>query len=82
MMNQREVWLNSTREDPSDPDLPICDPHHHLWDHPDDIPEDRLRESHRHVRHNLLKELLEDIGESAQPMLKNNCRMRYPSGRL
>ncbi|MEA3020335.1 MAG: L-fuconolactonase, partial [Actinomycetota bacterium] len=21
-------------EDPLEPDLPICDPHHHLWDHP------------------------------------------------
>ena len=22
-------------EDIVEPDLPICDPHHHLWDHPD-----------------------------------------------
>jgi len=60
-MNVYEEWLRSTREDPIDPDRPICDPHHHLWDHPDDIPEDRLRESHRHVRHYLLKEFIEDI---------------------
>ena len=25
-------WLALTVEDPLDPDLPICDPHHHLWD--------------------------------------------------
>lgn len=25
-------WLALTREDPIDPSLPICDPHHHLWD--------------------------------------------------
>lgn len=64
MMTQREAMLMSTREDPIDPDLPICDPHHHLWDHPDDFPENRIRESHRHVRHYLLKELLEDTGGS------------------
>ena len=62
MMTQREAMLMSKREDPIDPDLPICDPHHHLWDHPDDFPEDRIRVSHRHVRHYLLKELLEDTG--------------------
>jgi len=27
-------WLALTREDTLEPDLPICDPHHHLWDHP------------------------------------------------
>ena len=26
-------WLSLTVEEPLDPDLPICDPHHHLWDH-------------------------------------------------
>jgi L-fuconolactonase len=25
-------WLALTVEEPLDPDLPICDPHHHLWD--------------------------------------------------
>jgi len=25
-------WLALTVEDPLDPELPICDPHHHLWD--------------------------------------------------
>jgi predicted TIM-barrel fold metal-dependent hydrolase len=25
-------WLALTREEPIDPALPICDPHHHLWD--------------------------------------------------
>ena len=27
-------WLNQVVEDTLDPDLPICDPHHHLWDYP------------------------------------------------
>ncbi len=29
-------WLASTQEDALEPDLEICDPHHHLWDHPGD----------------------------------------------
>ena len=62
MMTQRETLLKSTGENPIDPGLPICDPHHHLWDHPDDFPKNSIRVSHRHVRHYLLKELLEDLG--------------------
>ncbi len=27
-------WLDQIHEDIIDPDRPICDPHHHLWDHP------------------------------------------------
>jgi L-fuconolactonase len=27
-------WLALVREDVIEPELPICDPHHHLWDHP------------------------------------------------
>jgi L-fuconolactonase len=34
MVTVREPWLNLTKEVPIEPDLPICDPHHHLWDHP------------------------------------------------
>ncbi|MFN0146714.1 MAG: amidohydrolase family protein, partial [Dehalococcoidia bacterium] len=28
-------WLNLTAEDPIELDIPIIDPHHHLWDYPD-----------------------------------------------
>jgi predicted TIM-barrel fold metal-dependent hydrolase len=31
MVNEREAWLNLTVEEPIEPDLPICDPHHHMW---------------------------------------------------
>ena len=31
MTTEYEAWLNLTKEDPIEPDLPICDPHHHLW---------------------------------------------------
>ncbi len=33
-MDQRQ-WLDQVSEDIVEPDLPIVDPHHHLWDHPD-----------------------------------------------
>lgn len=32
-MDQAE-WLAQVSEDIIDPERPICDPHHHLWDHP------------------------------------------------
>jgi predicted TIM-barrel fold metal-dependent hydrolase len=28
------AWLSQVNEQVLEPDLPICDPHHHLWDHP------------------------------------------------
>ncbi|MYK28402.1 MAG: amidohydrolase, partial [Gammaproteobacteria bacterium] len=27
-------WLAQVSEDIIDPERPICDPHHHLWDRP------------------------------------------------
>jgi L-fuconolactonase len=27
-------WLGKLPEEILEPDLPIVDPHHHLWDHP------------------------------------------------
>lgn len=41
-------WLDQVQEEILEPELPICDPHHHLWDHP----QSRY----------LLDELLADIG--------------------
>ena len=29
---QNQDWLARTVEAPIEPELPICDPHHHLWD--------------------------------------------------
>ncbi|MFC2038866.1 amidohydrolase family protein [Chloroflexota bacterium] len=54
MVTVREEWLKLTTEEPIEPDLPICDPHHHLWDHPD--PTDRYPGRY------LLEELLQDTG--------------------
>ena len=33
--NEHEQWLAGTGEDVLEPDLPIVDPHHHLWTHVD-----------------------------------------------
>ncbi len=30
----RQAWLDRWREEIIDPDLPIVDRHHHLWDRP------------------------------------------------
>ena len=45
-------WLAQTVEAPLEPDLPICDPHHHLWD----------RQAGRIAPRYLLDEILEDVG--------------------
>ena len=54
MATDHEAWLKLTVEDPIEPDLPICDPHHHFWHHPDqpDRPDSRY----------LLEDLLQDTG--------------------
>ncbi len=48
MTIEREAWLALTMEEPIEPELPICDPHHHLWGLP--------------RGHYFLEELLKDIG--------------------
>lgn len=48
MTTERERWLAMTPEDAIEPGLPICDPHHHLWDRPND--------------HYLLEGVLRDTG--------------------
>jgi len=47
-----QQWLQLTVEEPLEPALPICDPHHHLWDHV----------TGRVAPRYLLDELLEDVG--------------------
>jgi predicted TIM-barrel fold metal-dependent hydrolase len=55
MLSDREAWLARTSEQALEPDLPICDPHHHLWDYPGSryLVDDLLRDlsgGHRVVR--------------------------------
>ena len=45
-------WLALTAEEALEPELPICDPHHHLWDHVTTQVTPRY----------LLDEILEDVG--------------------
>jgi predicted TIM-barrel fold metal-dependent hydrolase len=30
--SKNQAWLGGVKEEALEPDLPICDPHHHLWD--------------------------------------------------
>ena len=65
MTTEREAWLALTLEDPIEPALPICDPHHHLWDRPND--------------HYFLEELLKDIegGHHIVQTVFMECRSMY-----
>lgn len=50
-MATNDTWLALVHEETLEPDLPICDPHHHLWDHRYERVEPRY----------LLDELLADV---------------------
>jgi L-fuconolactonase len=50
--SRNQAWLAQTTEEPLEPALPICDPHHHLWD----------RQPARVAPRYLLDEILEDTG--------------------
>ena len=49
---KNEAWLCSREEEVLETELPICDPHHHLWD---------LRRGALQERY-LLDEILADVG--------------------
>ena len=65
MATEHEAWLTLTREVPIEPELPICDPHHHLWDYP----------NNRY----LLEELLRDTGggHNIVRTVFVECRSKY-----
>ena len=46
-------WLDLTTEEALEPDLPICDPHHHFWD---------MRSERIPYQRYLLHELADDVG--------------------
>jgi len=50
--SRNQAWLGKVREEALEPDLPICDPHHHLWDYRKGAVQERY----------LLDEIVEDIG--------------------
>lgn len=54
-MVERNTWLALTPEEVIEPELPICDPHHHLWDLPQSrylVDEflDEFKDGHRVVK--------------------------------
>src|SRR4051812_47162263 len=65
-MANHEKWLRLTYEEPLEPGLPICDAHHHLWDHG---PEDRY----------LVEQLIADIdgGHDVVSTVHVDCFMAY-----
>jgi len=46
----KDEWLASGEEEALEPDLPICDPHHHLWDYPQSryLLDELLSDTRRH----------------------------------
>ena len=63
--NDNSAWLAQHREEVLDPGLPICDPHHHLWDF----------EAHRY----LLPDLLADLqgGHQVRSSVFLECTAMY-----
>jgi predicted TIM-barrel fold metal-dependent hydrolase len=55
MATDHEAWLNLTMEAPIEPELLICDPHHHLWERPNNyyFPEEFLKDTAS--GHNIVK---------------------------
>jgi len=68
MAAARQEWLKLTVETPLDPGLPICDPHHHLWERP----EERY----------LVEELLQDVhsGHNIVSTVFIECREMWRKG--
>ena len=68
-MNRNE-WLNQVTEETLDPELEICDPHHHLWDYPEN--------------QYLLPELLEDTtsGHNVVSTVFMECGSMYRASGL
>ncbi len=60
-----QSWLDQLIEETLEPDLPICDPHHHLWDYPDS--------------RYLLTELLQDLssGHNIRSTVFVECLSNY-----
>jgi L-fuconolactonase len=82
MTTQHEAWLSLTKEEAIEPELPICDPHHHLWDYPDKLTEGDVPVFAREPRHYLLNDLLDDI-DGGHNILKTvflECNAMYRRG--
>jgi len=69
MSTEHQEWLDLTQEEALEPDLPICDPHHHLWDFRTDFVDYRY----------LLDEFLADIsgGHNIKSTVFIECRSMF-----
>jgi len=67
---EHKAWLAQVTEEPMAPELPICDPHHHLWNWPG------------HFLHYLLEDLLRDAkGHNVVSTVFVECSSSYrPEG--
>ena len=69
-----EQWLTLVQEEPIDPDLPIIDAHHHLWDYPDNryVAEDMLADiaSGHNIRQSVFVECLSSYRNDGPEVLK------------
>src|ERR1043166_7066184 len=61
----RKDWLAATQEPALEPDRPIIDPHHHLWDRP----------NNRYLFHDLLEDL--NSGHNIRGTVFLECREMY-----
>ena len=73
-----DEWLARTGEPVLEPDLPICDPHHHLWDFRDRTVLAAARVAPRY----LLDEILEDLesGHNVVSTVFIECGAMYRAG--
>ena len=68
MNDERAAWLAQVVEEAIEPELPICDPHHHLWDLPD----------YRYLLHELLDDL--NSGHNVVATVFVECSSMYRAG--
>ena len=68
-----EDWLALTQEDPIEPEIPLCDPHHHFWD-------GRLQSIpyQRYLIHELMADL--DSGHNVRSTVFVEARSMYRAG--
>ncbi len=67
MSDSHQTWLAQSMEEPIDPEMPIIDPHHHLWDYP--------------TNRYLLDEMLQDTGSghNITQTIYVECMSKYRS---
>ena len=73
MNGDHDAWLARGEEDALEPDLPICDAHHHLWDRPDHryLPGEFRRDAAKHcIESTVFVECGAGLREHGDPALR------------